>query len=533
MKNPLITLLALTLIMAASAVPSYSKEVVVYSARNEHLIQPLFEDFTRQTGVKVKFITDKAGVLVQRLKAEGSRTPADVLITVDAGNLWYAAEQGLLQKTNSKTLEANIPGYLRDPAGSWFGLSVRARTIVYSTERVDPSELSTYEALGEPAWKGRLLLRTSKKVYNQSLVAMLIAEHGVEETEGIVRAWVDNLAADPFSNDTKVMVAIAAGQGDVGIVNTYYFGRLIKKDPIYIDTSPSMQKVMELVSMAAESDTTVALMGETGSGKGLLAQWIHDHSRRSSGAFVEINCSGLKGEILASELFGHVRGAYTSAVQDRRGLIQVADGGTLFLDEISNMSLSVQAEFLKVIEDKQYRRLGEDKVRKSDFRLICSTNKDLFEETRQGRFRQDLYFRIHVFPIRLPPLRKRLEDLYSLIKHILKTLGKPDVDISDQTLELLSKYPWPGNIREMKNVLERALLLARGATLSADHFPGLGILYPVAKRKEIAMDLKDLEKVHIWEVINRFGGDKVKAAEVLGISRATLYRKLKKNPRLI
>lgn len=231
MKKPLITLLALTLIMAASAVPSYSKEVVVYSARNEHLIQPLFEDFTRQTGVKVKFITDKAGVLVQRLKAEGSRTPADVLITVDAGNLWYAAEQGLLQKTNSETLEANIPGYLRDPAGSWFGLSVRARTIVYSTERVDPSELSTYEALGEPAWKGRLLLRTSKKVYNQSLVAMLIAEHGVEEAEGIVRSWVDNLAADPFSNDTKVMESIAAGQGDVGIVNTYYFGRLIKKDP--------------------------------------------------------------------------------------------------------------------------------------------------------------------------------------------------------------------------------------------------------------------------------------------------------------
>ena len=309
--------------------------------------------------------------------------------------------------------------------------------------------------------------------------------------------------------------------------------RLIKKDPIYIDTSPSMQKVMELVSMAAESDTTVALMGETGSGKGLLAQWIHDHSRRSSRAFVEINCSGLKGEILASELFGHVRGAFTSAVQDRRGLIQVADGGTLFLDEISNMSLSVQAEFLKVIEEKHYRRLGEDKVRKSDFRLICSTNKDLFEETRQGRFRQDLYFRIHVFPIRIPPLRKRLEDLHSLIKHIFKTLGKPDVDISDQALELLSKYPWPGNIRELKNVLERGLLLARGATLSADHFPGLGILYPVAKRKEIAMDLKDLENVHIWEVINRFGGDKIKAAEVLGISRATLYRKLKKNPRRI
>jgi len=164
--------------------------------------------------------------------------------------------------------------------------------------------------------------------------------------------------------------------------------RLVKKDPPYFGTSPSMRKVRELVSMAAESDTTVALMGETGTGKGLLAQWIHEHSRRNSRAFVEINCSGLKGEILASELFGHARGAFTSAVQDRQGLIQLADGGTIFLDEISNMSLNVQAEFLKVIEEKQYRRLGENKVRKSDFRLICSTNKDLFEETRQGRFRQ-------------------------------------------------------------------------------------------------------------------------------------------------
>jgi len=309
--------------------------------------------------------------------------------------------------------------------------------------------------------------------------------------------------------------------------------RLVKKDPPYLGTSPSMKEAIELVSRAAESDTTVALMGETGSGKGLMAQWIHDHSRRSSKAFVEINCSSLKGEILASELFGHVRGAFTSAVQDRQGLIKVADGGTLFLDEISNMSLSVQAEFLKVIEEKRYRRLGEDKLRKSDFRLICSTNKDLFEETRQGRFRQDLYFRIHVFPIHLPPLRERLEDFHPLIKHILNTLGAPNVDISAQALELLRKYPWPGNIRELRNVLERALLLAKGKTLAVDHFPGLEMFPPVSEQKEIAMDLKDLEKVHIWEAINRFGGDKVKAAEALGISRATLYRKLKKIPRQI
>ncbi|UCF31550.1 MAG: Fe(3+) ABC transporter substrate-binding protein [bacterium] len=227
------SLLALTLflVLLASTAPLRAAEVVVYSARNEHLIQPLFDRFTGETGIRVKFITDQAGALVQRIRSEGRRTQADLFITVDAGNLWYAADQGLLQPVKSPTLEENIPSHLRDPEGRWFGLSVRARTIVYSTDRVDPADLSTYEALGGPEWRGRLLLRTSKKVYNQSLVAMLIADHGVEKTERIVRSWVGNLAVDPLSNDTKVMEAILAGQGDVGIVNTYYYGRLSREDP--------------------------------------------------------------------------------------------------------------------------------------------------------------------------------------------------------------------------------------------------------------------------------------------------------------
>lgn len=204
---------------------------MVYTARKEHLIKPLFVQYTRQTGVKIEYITGKAPVLMQRLKAEGQRTPADLLITVDAGNLWHAAKEGVLQPVESDILTANIPQHLRDPGNQWFGLSIRARTIVYSTERVRSDELTTYEALAEAQWKGRLLLRTSKKVYNQSLVAMLIAEHGEQETEAIVKGWVGNLAAAPFSNDTKVMEGILAGQGDVGIVNTYYFGRLLKKKP--------------------------------------------------------------------------------------------------------------------------------------------------------------------------------------------------------------------------------------------------------------------------------------------------------------
>ena len=208
-----------------------AEEVVVYSARNEHLIKPLFDRYTQRTGVEIRYITDKAGPLLQRLKAEGKRTPADMLITVDAGNLWHAAESGVLAAIDSPVLNANVPAQLRDPQGRWFGLSERARTIVYSTERVKPDELTTYEDLAGPQWKGRLCLRTSKKVYNQSLVATLIARHGEEKAEEIVRGWVANLAVPPFSNDTKAMEAVAAGQCDATVVNTYYFGRLQKEQP--------------------------------------------------------------------------------------------------------------------------------------------------------------------------------------------------------------------------------------------------------------------------------------------------------------
>nr|WP_258867932.1 extracellular solute-binding protein [Alkalilimnicola ehrlichii] len=213
-------------------VPVAAADVVtVYSSRNEHLIRPLFERFTEETGTQVRYVTDNEGPLMARLRAEGRNTPADVLMTVDAGNLWQATEMGLLRPTDSDVLENNIPEHLRDPEGRWFGLSVRARTIIYSTERVDPDELSTYADLADPKWEGRLCLRTSNKVYNQSLVATMIAHHGAERAEEIVRGWVNNLAVRPFSDDTATMRAVAAGQCDVAIVNTYYFGRLQRENP--------------------------------------------------------------------------------------------------------------------------------------------------------------------------------------------------------------------------------------------------------------------------------------------------------------
>lgn len=224
-----------TLLLVAMAAPAYAtvadQEVVVYSARKEHLIKPLFEMYTEKTGVKVNYVTGKAGALLERIKAEGANTPADIFITVDAGNLWQAGQAGVLQAVRSETLEANVPSNLRDPENKWFGLSVRARTIVYNTNSDAQKELSTYEDLATAEWNKRVVLRTSKKVYNQSLVASLIADHGPEQAEEIVGGWVNNLAVAPFSNDTKALEAVAAGIGDVAIVNTYYFGRLMKKKP--------------------------------------------------------------------------------------------------------------------------------------------------------------------------------------------------------------------------------------------------------------------------------------------------------------
>jgi iron(III) transport system substrate-binding protein len=230
MRNTM-TKLAGWLIAALALTAVSAEEVVVYSARNEQLIKPLFDAYTRETGVTVKFITDKEGPLLARLKAEGANTPADMLMTVDAGNLWQASEEGLLRPVKSAALTANVPAHLRDPDNEWFGLSVRARTIVYNKDRLKPAELSTYEDLASPKWKGRLCLRTSKKVYNQSLVAMMIYEYGEGKTEDIVQGWVSNLAAPPFPDDTKAMEAVAAGQCDATLVNTYYFGRLMEKNP--------------------------------------------------------------------------------------------------------------------------------------------------------------------------------------------------------------------------------------------------------------------------------------------------------------
>jgi iron(III) transport system substrate-binding protein len=221
-------LLILTAGHLAGAATGHAAEVVVYSARH-YGQEAAFEAFTRKTGIQLKIFNGNTGELFERLKAEGERTPADVLLTVDAGNLWNAARAGLLSRVDSPELQANIPAHLRDPEQRWVGLTVRARTIVYNTQKVKPADLSTYEALGDPRWKGRLCLRTSSYIYNQSLLATMIKRQGEPRTEAIVRGWVANQPI-LINGDTKILESLAAGQCDVGLVNHYYLARLLAKD---------------------------------------------------------------------------------------------------------------------------------------------------------------------------------------------------------------------------------------------------------------------------------------------------------------
>ncbi len=226
-----IAVVSLALTAVTGVAQAQDKELVVYSSRQEHLIKPVFEFYTAKTGTKINYITDGEAPLMARLRAEGANTPADLFITVDAGNLWQAEEMGLLRPVKSELINANIPSQYRSSNDQWTGLSLRARTIVYSTERVDPATLSTYEALADDSWKGRLCLRTSKKVYNQSLTATMLETLGQERTTEVISGWVANLEVPVFANDTALIEAIDAGQCDVGIVNTYYFGRLEQDRP--------------------------------------------------------------------------------------------------------------------------------------------------------------------------------------------------------------------------------------------------------------------------------------------------------------
>ncbi len=285
--------------------------------------------------------------------------------------------------------------------------------------------------------------------------------------------------------------------------------------------------------VAAAAGRPVLLIGETGSGKGLLARWLHDHSPRAEEPFVELNCAGLKPELLENELFGHQKGAFTGADDTKQGLLEIADHGTLFLDEIADMELGVQAKLLKVLEEQSFRQLGGVTDRRINVRLLAATQQPLIRLVRAKLFRRDLYFRLNTLTLEIPPLRDRWDDVPHLAAYFLERLGRevgrPDLELSTAALEALGRHRWSGNIRELRNVLERAVLLGEGDTLTpADlHFESLRVGGTQSK-DTASITLSELERLHIGDVLDRQRGSVSRAAKTLGISRSTLYEKIKK-----
>ena len=289
-----------------------------------------------------------------------------------------------------------------------------------------------------------------------------------------------------------------------------------------------IEDIYEKILQVAPTETTVILYGETGTGKSAIAKAIHLLSGRK-GNFVEINCAAIPETLIESELFGYEKGAFTGAIKSKSGKIEMAKDGTLFLDEIAEMNLTVQAKFLRVLQDKTFERLGGLTPIKTNARFIVATNKELLELVKQGKFREDLYFRINVFPIIIPPLRERKETIFRIAEYIInklsQKLGREPLKLSKKSKEILKNYPWPGNIRELENILERNLILAKGQELDIEvEFIDIKRVY---EDKEISGSLKEIEKKAILEALRKTGGNKKKAAELLGISLRTLYHKIK------
>jgi DNA-binding NtrC family response regulator len=300
-------------------------------------------------------------------------------------------------------------------------------------------------------------------------------------------------------------------------------------DP-FVGNSVAIRRLREIASRVLSSESPILLQGETGAGKGVLANWIHRNGPRAEQPFLDLNCAGLSRELLESELFGHEKGAFTSAFSAKQGLLEVANHGTVLLDEIGDIDLQVQPKLLKVLEDRVFRRLGEVRDRAVDIRLISATHRELLELVRQQRFRSDLYFRVNIIYIQVPPLRERVEDILPLAKNLAQSIarnrGESEIRISSSVVMAFERYSWPGNIRELRNVLERAALVAGHDTMLPEHLHFQSASAPELSRP--AGTLKQMERAYINHVLHDESGSIERAALRLGIPRSSLYNKMKR-----
>jgi DNA-binding NtrC family response regulator len=399
-----------------------------------------------------------------------------------------------------------------------------------------------------PDMDGMALLKEAKSIAPESLIIMITGFATVDSSVEAIQAGAYDYIPKPFTaTQLRILIGRAAQQVQLARDNAQLRDQLKRQNSFenIIGTSEAMQKVFSLISRVAPTDASVFLSGESGTGKELIARAIHTNSRRSNRPFVAINCAALPDQLLESELFGHEKGSFTGADGQHRGLLETAAGGTFFLDEISEMSVELQAKLLRVIQERRIRRVGGESEIPIDVRLISATNQDPDRAIREGTFRQDLFYRLNVVPIALPPLRTRSEDVPTLVQHFLRHFARQyerhDVRLSPEAVHALRAYAWPGNVRELQNVMERLVSLSvPGEEVGVDDLPleitsrngssGLGYAVfadrPYHEAKADAMSA--FEQEYLRDLLSRHAGNISRAARHAGIDRKTIHRMLSK-----
>jgi DNA-binding NtrC family response regulator len=386
-----------------------------------------------------------------------------------------------------------------------------------------------------PGIDGLQVLEDAKKVQPEAVAVIMTAYATVDTAVAAMKIGAYDYLVKPFDPEELSLMIQKIVTQQALVRENVLLRKVLKRDYHFrdlISKSPAMQAVFDLARTAARSNSTILILGESGTGKELLARAIYAESPRSQGPFVAVSCAALTETLLESELFGHEKGAFTGAAMRRKGKFEMADGGTLFLDEIGDISAKLQLDLLRVLEDRQFFRVGGSESIHVDVRIIAATNRDLQAAVADGSFREDLFYRLNVIPIQVPPLRDRLEDMPLLVEHFLAQLGaemdRHVDDVATEALGLLMAQTWPGNVRELRNVLERAMVVASGRVIQATD---LGLRRPpcaeVSNGGTLA-SLDEVERHHIGRVLQESGGNISQAARTLGIDRATLYNKLRK-----
>ena len=388
--------------------------------------------------------------------------------------------------------------------------------------------------LSMPEMNGIELLVQLKQIDPACSVVMLTGEATVETAVQAMKEGAYDYVRKPCPLDELLLILTRAWERrQLGQQNTQLRSALARSIPAseIIGESRKIQEVQQLISRAAPTDRPVLILGESGTGKELTARAIHRSSDRSERPIVTVNCAALQESLLESELFGHEKGAFTGAVAAKPGLFEVADNGTLFVDELGELAPALQAKLLRVLEDGSFRRVGSTRECKVDVRIIAATNKDLAEEVRGGRFREDLYYRINVLTLRLPPLRERRDDISLLIDHFLRTTFDGRLHLAEDARVAMCSYDWPGNIRELRNVLERAAILSDDGWIHLEQLPDdidgdqVASEYVLQNNTD---NLEEREQIHVARVLEREQWNRKKTAAALGISRRSLYRLIEK-----